>query len=95
MLWYVGFGDIPANTRRSRLEKIKSTLQKMTPMWFWWSLTSQMSYFQKQVSTSEVPLGKPGIQDGVQNGRHKWGGWLTWLIRGTNCLVIPLFKFKV
>ena len=36
---------------------------------------------------------KPGIQDDVKNGRHKWGVLVTCLVSGTNCHihVIPLF----
>ena len=43
---------------RDSPEEIKSTLQKMTLMRFWLILTPQIVYFEKQVSTSEVLLGK-------------------------------------
>ena len=43
---------------RDSLEDIKSTSQNMTPMRFWLVLTPQTVYFEKHVSTSEVPLGK-------------------------------------
>ena len=52
------FGVICADKEHDSLEEINPTLQEETPMRFWLILTFQMVYFEKQLSTREVPLGK-------------------------------------
>ena len=40
------------------LEEINPTLQEMNTIRFWLILTPNMVYFEKQISTREVPMGK-------------------------------------